>query len=638
MTTVGATTHDRKYVASVTDITATDAATRPDIAGAGLSGPTDGAFPVVYARRTYGNARCSQPDDETPVGAFPAGTDLSGKIVVCDRGGNGRVEKGENVAALGAEGMILANDQASGTRSTVTRTPSRPRTSPTPTAALKAFMAAHPGTEGRPVRLRGRRQGRERRHHGRLLQPRTQPSVSSISPSVSAPGVDILAAAGTDNSVEWHFISGTSMASPHTAGALALLKGCSSTCPPTWTPAEAQSALMTTAERDITDNDGTAADWFDMGSGRIELRRAAKAGLVLDEDLAGYQGADPAVGGDVRALNTASMADDECLQTCDWTRTFTGTSTGVGTWSVSVENLSPGLTLSTDKTSVAVTDGGDVDVTVTAQLGPDVATDTWLFGTLVLTPPAGSEAPVAHLPVGVLPSAGVLPTSIDITTRRDAGSQVEEGLEAIAITDLQVDASGLVPEDKHELTIAEDTTNPDAFDGNGTHVEELEVPAGATSLIAELQNPTAPDFDLYVGTGEVSRRPTWCARAPAPAPTSAVEIADPEPGTYWVLVQNWEASTPPAPTPTDLVTAVVAGDQGNLRAEGPDGALPAATPFSIRTFWDETRDGRRETWHGTLTLGTSSATPGRHRCRAGGRQADRGRRDQDGGRDRGGAG
>ena len=87
------------------------------------------------------------------------------------------------------------------------------------------------------------------------------------------------------------------MASPHTAGALALLKGASQ---PDWTPAEAQSALMTTAERDITDSDGTAADWFDMGSGRIELRRAAKAGLVLDENLAGYQGANPATGGDVR--------------------------------------------------------------------------------------------------------------------------------------------------------------------------------------------------------------------------------------------------------------------------------------------------------------------------------------------------
>ena len=58
------------------------------------------------------------------------------------------------------------------------------------------------------------------------------------------------------------------------------------------------------------------------------------------------------------------------------------------------------------------------------------------------------------------------------------------------------------------------------------------------------------------------------------------------------------------------MTAVVAGDQGNLRAEGPDGALPAATPFDIRTFWDESEMDAGEVWHGTLTLGTSPSAEG----------------------------
>ena len=149
MTTVGATTHDRKYVASVTDITATDAATRPDIAGAGLSGATDGAFPVVYA----GAAPTATPGAASPrrdAGRLVPGRHRTcpGQIVVCDRGGNGRVEKGENVAALGAEGMILANDQASGTSL-------NGDAHALPTAhityadgqALKAFMVAHPGTK-----------------------------------------------------------------------------------------------------------------------------------------------------------------------------------------------------------------------------------------------------------------------------------------------------------------------------------------------------------------------------------------------------------------------------------------------------------------------------------------------------------
>lgn len=604
MTTVGATTHDRKYVSSVTDITdGTD--TLPDIAGAGLSGPTDGSFPVVDATTINNNPLCE-------VGKFPGGTDLTGKIVICTRGTTGRVEKGEVVESLGAEGMVLANDQASGTSL-------NGDAHALPTAhityadgqALKAFIAANAGTE---AALSGAVEDIDPANGDIMAAFSSRGpnrAVSSISPSVSAPGVDILAAAGAENSVEWHFISGTSMASPHTAGALALLRGMQLDLAPAaqWTPAEAQSALMTTSERNITDSDGTEADWFDMGSGRVELRRAAKAGLVLDETLAGYQGANPAAGGDVRQLNTASMADDECLQSCAWTRTFTGTATGVGTWTVSVENLSEGLTLDTDVDSIALTEGGTDDVTVTAHVASGTATDEWLFGTLVLTPPADSGAPVAHLPVGVLPSAGVLPTEIDITTRRDAGSQLTTDLEAVAITDLQIDASGLVPEHVSKLSIVEDSTHLDAFDGNGTHVEEIEVPAGATSLIAQLENPTAPDFDLFVGQGAISEANVVDSSASAGS-DEKVQIANPEPGTYWVLVQNWEATTAGGTDTTDLVTAVVAGQQGNLRAEGPEGPVPPATPFDIRTFWDESEMDAGETWHGTLTLGTSPATPG----------------------------
>ena len=605
MTTVGATTHDRKYVASVTDL-ASDAGAGPaDIAGAGLSGPTDGAFPLVDAASINNNALCE-------AGKFPAGTDLAGQIILCDRGVTGRVEKGEVVAALNAEGMILANDAASGDSLN---------------GDAHALPAAHI-TYDDGVALRqwmGSVTGEEAALSGSVADVKDENgdimaafssrgpnrAVSMISPSVSAPGVDILAAAGAGNEVVWEFISGTSMASPHTAGALTLLKGMQLDLPEAeqWSPAEAQSALMTTSEREITDSDGTPADWFDMGSGRIELRNAAKAGFVLDEDLAGYQAADPATGGDVRDLNTASMADDECLQTCEWTRTLTGTATGAGTWTVSVENISEGVTLATDVDTVALTEGGTADVTVTATVDAGMPTDEWLFGTLVLTPPAGSEAPEAHLPVGVLPSAGVLPESIDITTRRDAGSQAQSGFEAIAISDLQIDVSGLVPEKRVELSIVEDSTNTDAFDGNGTKVEMLEVPAGATSLIAKLENPTAPDFDLVVGTGEVTEANVLASSASAGSEESVV-LADPEPGTYWVLVQNWEASAAGGTDTTDLVTAVVAGDRGNLRAEGPEGPLAAATPFSIRTFWDEDAMEAGQTWHGTLTLGSSPASAG----------------------------
>ena len=285
------------------------------------------------------------------------------------------------------------------------------------------------------------------------------------------------------------------------------------------------------------------------------------------------------------------MADNDCLPSCGWTRTFTVTSTGAGTWNVSVETLSDGLTLTTDKTSVAVTDGGDVDVTVTADSPPAPPTDEWLFGTLVLTPPAGSEAPVAHLPVGVLPSTGVLPSSIDITTRRDAGSQVTE------------------PRGDRDRATCRSTraawsprTRKAAVHRRGHHQHrplrrqrrarrDDRVPAGATRLVAKLQNPTAPDFDLYVGPGEVSGGQR-VARAPARAPPRRSTSPNPRPGTYWVLVQNWEATTAGGTDTADLVTAVVAGDQGNLRAEGPDGALPRRAVRHPHLL-GRARDGRR---------------------------------------------
>ena len=167
-------------------------------------------------------------------------------------------------------------------------------------------------------------------------------------------------------------------------------------------------------------------------------------------------------------------------------------------------------------------------------------------------------------------------------------------------------------------------------------MKNLVVPEGATSLIARLDNPTAPDFDLYVGTGAMSEANVVCSSAKGGS-AEACTVTDPEPGTYWVLVQNWEAS--PSGTDTvDLATAVVAGNPGNLRAEGPSGPVASATPFDIRTFWDEPAMAAGQTWHGSLTLGSSPDEHGRHRDHPGDDPPCRRRRDQDRGQDDGGTG
>src|SRR5690606_36565248 len=363
-----------------------------------------------------------------------------------------------------------------------------------------------------------------------------------ITPSVTAPGVDILAAAGASTpeaevDPQWTFFSGTSMASPHAAGAGALLKALE----PEWTPAEIQSALMTTAVTDVTKEDGlTPADPFDMGSGRIDLDAAANAGFVLDETPADYEAADPQLGGDPATLNLASMARSQCLQACSWTRTLTGVADGAVEWTASVES-SPGVTLTVEPASFTLADGETQEITVTADvLG--ASTDAWLFGRLTLTP-SDEDVSTATMPVAALPSTGVLPAEVVIDTRRDAGSQLVEDLRAIEITDLTVDVAGLAPAETQEIDLPQDPTEDDPYDGSdGTAVVLLEVPEGASRLIAEVTEATAPDIDLFVGQGDTPGFETETCVSLTFGSLESCDIPAPEAGTWWVLVQNFQSS------------------------------------------------------------------------------------------------
>ncbi|EFJ26460.1 hypothetical protein SELMODRAFT_413072 [Selaginella moellendorffii] len=119
-----------------------------------------------------------------------------------------------------------------------------------------------------------------------------------IKPDITAPGLTILAAwppiatAGAGNrSVDYNFLSGTSMACPHITGVAALLKARF----PYWTAAMIKSAMMTTAT--LSDNTNslikntftnTPATPFDFGSGHVNPVAAQDPGLVYDISLEEY--------------------------------------------------------------------------------------------------------------------------------------------------------------------------------------------------------------------------------------------------------------------------------------------------------------------------------------------------------------
>ncbi|MDQ1048181.1 subtilisin family serine protease [Streptomyces sp. V4I2] len=102
----------------------------------------------------------------------------------------------------------------------------------------------------------------------------------AIKPDVTAPGVDITAASGVGNDIAkevgekpagYMSISGTSMATPHVAGAAAILKQQH----PDWTYAELKGALTASTK-------GGKYTPFQQGSGRIQVDKAIKQTVIAD--------------------------------------------------------------------------------------------------------------------------------------------------------------------------------------------------------------------------------------------------------------------------------------------------------------------------------------------------------------------
>lgn len=166
-----------------------------------------------------------------------------------------------------------------------------------------------------------------------------------LTPEVSAPGTNVLAAystpgteppyGGVNTDAEIDLMSGTSMASPHGAGAALLLMDMF----PDWTPMEIKSAIVMSAydETTVKDDGLTPTDPFDDGNGRIDLTEAALIGLVMDETAANFEAADPALDGDVKTLNIPSYQNSQCVGECSFSRTVRSVANVSADYTVTVD-------------------------------------------------------------------------------------------------------------------------------------------------------------------------------------------------------------------------------------------------------------------------------------------------------------
>lgn len=228
-----------------------------------------------------------------------------------------------------------------------------------------------------------------------LRGPRLISDQGIVKPDITAPGVDILAVGAAsvigDNGV--YLNSGTSMSSPHMAGAAALMTDLY----PGWTPSEIKSAINLSARNSGAINqDGTPIRPWDYGSGMVDLSAAALIGLVMNETAANYLAADPATGGEISSLNLASIAKNNITGVQQFTRTFRRVRTGSVTYTLSATGYPAGA-LTFTPPSFTLAENAVQTVTVSVDSGLLTA-GQWTLGEITLTPNVGTE-PDLHLPI-----------------------------------------------------------------------------------------------------------------------------------------------------------------------------------------------------------------------------------------------
>jgi subtilisin family serine protease len=279
-TTVGASTGPREF-RSTLHLTADGGATfaKDGITLTnGISSPT----PVVMAA---GLPKAGGGSEDALCQSPLAAGAATGKVVVCQRGVNARVDKGFNVLQGGAAGMILFNAVKQDVESDNHWLPAIHLDGPN--TALLDFISGHTNVMATWA------QGTAQPGQADMMAAFSSrgPTGDWIKPDVTAPGVQVLAGmtpqpTGTVNGPPgnlYQAIAGTSMSSPHAAGVSALVKASH----PSWTPAEIKSALMTSSIQSVVKEDGvTPATPFDMGAGRIAADRAVNPTLVFNETYA----------------------------------------------------------------------------------------------------------------------------------------------------------------------------------------------------------------------------------------------------------------------------------------------------------------------------------------------------------------
>ena len=197
---------------------------------------------------------------------------------------------------------------------------------------------------------------------------------SFLKPDIAAPGTNILSAYAPIGG-EYNAISGTSMASPHVAGAAALLKQLH----PQLDAKQIKSMLMSSSVEGIKMQDAeTPATPFDRGAGRLDIPAAMNTAIVFD---------------------VPSIASTGCAVTCTFERTVSNLLPESGEWHGIVEFATPGVKGELSHEHIEL----DAEASAKFSLSLDVSyvEPGWVFGQVKWVDASG-QYPNAHLPIAIM--------------------------------------------------------------------------------------------------------------------------------------------------------------------------------------------------------------------------------------------
>ncbi|MGH3083821.1 MAG: S8 family serine peptidase, partial [Gaiellaceae bacterium] len=303
---------------------------------------------------------------------------VAGKIVLCDRGVNARVDKSREVLNKGGVGMILVNVTPGSLNADFHFVPTV-HLPDINRAALKAYVATASPTAtinqstvvfNAPAPFTAAFSSRG---------PLTAGGGDLLKPDVIAPGQDVLASVAPPGNagLDFNLYSGTSMSAPHVAGLAALLLDLR----PSWSPMAIKSALMTSGS-DVLDGPNTnPLVIFRQGAGHVRPNSAADPGLVYDHGFNDWlaflcgttTGVSPATCTALQAagysfdpsdVNVPSIAIGDLAGVQTVTRKVTNVGGSTATYNASVTGMA-GINVNVSPSSLTLNPGETKSFTVT---------------------------------------------------------------------------------------------------------------------------------------------------------------------------------------------------------------------------------------------------------------------------------